>query len=117
MSPQKPKKISLQQPNDIAAKINKTVGKINKVERANAKIAIQPKEPVWDAELGSPPMSPPELIRQSAFEGEPSSPVECPGCATGQANQLAHMGGCLPDELVADTLEGEEDVPDSWEDL
>jgi hypothetical protein len=101
----------------ITAKINKTMGKIHKVERANAKIVIQPKEPVWDAELGSPPMSPPELIRKSACEGEPSSPVECPGCATGQANQLAHMGGCLPDELAADTLGGEEDVPDSWEDL
>ena len=83
----------------------------------NAKIVIPPKEPVWNAELGSPPMSPPELIRKSACEWEPSSPVECPGCATGQANQLAHMGDCLPDELAADTLGGEEDVPDSWEDL
>ena len=101
----------------ITAKINKTMGKIHKVEHANAKIVIPPKKPVWDAELGSPPMSPPELIRKSACEGEPSSPVECPGCATGQANQLAHMGGCLPDELAADTLGGEEDVPDSWEDL
>ena len=101
----------------ISTKINKTLGKIRKVERANAKIVIPPKELVWDAELGSPPMSPPELIRKSACEGEPSSPVECPGCATGQANQLAHMGGCLPDELAADTLGGEEDVPDSWEDL
>lgn len=102
---------------NITTKINKTLSKIQKVERANAKIVVSRKEPVWYAELGSPPMSPPELIHQSAFEGEPSSPVECPGCVTGQANQLAHMGGCLPDEPAVDALGDEEDVPDSWEDL
>lgn len=101
----------------IKAKINKTMGKINKVERANAKIVVSSKEPAWDDKLGPPPNSPPELIRQSVCEEEPYSPVECPGCATGQANQMAHVGGCLPDELAADTLGDEEDVPDSWEDL
>lgn len=104
----------------ITAKINKTLDKIRKVERANAKIAIPPKEPVWDDRLGPPPISPPELVRQSAceiYEESPSSPAElpdCAGCANGQANQLAHVGGCLPDELEAAE---EEDVPDSWEDL
>ena len=101
----------------ITTKINKTLEKIRKVERANAKIVIHQKEPVFIQELGMPPMSPPELIRQSACEIEPSSPAElhdCPGCVNGQPNQLAHMGGCLPDELEASEVEG---VPDSWEDL
>lgn len=103
----------------ITTKINKTMEKINKAQRANAKIVTQQKEPVWAYELGAPPASPPELLRQSACEAEPCSPTELPeclGCSTGQANQLAHMGGCLPDELEAAEDE-EDDVPDSWEDL
>ena len=94
----------------VTTKINKTMEKITKIERANAKLA--PKlEPAWDDELGPPPNSPPELIRQSACE----LVSECWGCETSQPNQMAHMGGCLPDELEAG--EAEEEVPDSWEDL
>ena len=103
----------------VTTKINKTMEKINKAQRANAKIVTQQKEPVWARELGTPPASPTVLIRQSACEAEPCSPTELPeclGCSTGQANQLAHMGGCLPDELEA-AEEEEDDVPDSWEDL
>ena len=106
---------------DVTAKINKTMCKIRKVECANAKIVTHQKKPVWDAELGSPPVSPPEFIHRSAcelYEEELSSPAElvteCPGCATGQANQMAHMGGCIPDELGAS--EEEDDVPESWDD-
>lgn len=102
----------------ITTKINKTMNKINKVQRANAKIVMQQKESAWDDELGPPPISPPELIRQSAcdlYEESSAKLPDCPGCANGQANQLAHVGGCLPDEL--DASEEEECVPDSWEDL
>jgi len=103
----------------VTTKINKSMEKINKAQRANAKIVTQQKEPVWACELGTPPACPTVLIRQSACEAEPCSPTELPeclGCSTGQANQLAHMGGCLPDELEA-AEEEEDDVPDSWEDL
>lgn len=94
----------------VTTKINKTMEKINKAQRANARIVTQKKEPVWARELGTPPASPTVLIRQSARVRV------CMGCSTGQANQLAHMGGCLPDELEA-AEEEEDDVPDSWEDL
>jgi hypothetical protein len=96
----------------VTTKINKTMDKIRKIERANAKIVTPSPQP----------SSPPELIRKSACEfdseeEEEDTPVEisvkCWGCESGQANQLAHMGGCLPDELE----DMEEDVPDSWEDL
>lgn len=90
----------------ISAKINKTMLKINKVERANSKIAIPPKEPVWDNVLGPPPILPPKLVRQSACELHYG--------ANGQANQSEHVGGCVPDELEANE---DENVPDSWEDL
>jgi hypothetical protein len=92
----------------LTEKINKTLGKIRKVEEANAKLA--PAEPAPPSngngasepdELGPMPDSHPELIRKNA---------ECSGCATNQANQEAHIGGCLPDE-------DEDEVPDSWEDL
>jgi hypothetical protein len=90
----------------ISAKINKTMLKIKKVERANSKIAIPPKEPVWDNVLGPPPILPPKLVRQSACELHYG--------ANGQANQSEHVGGCVPDELEANE---DENVPDSWEDL
>ena len=107
----------------ITSKINKTLDKIRKVERANAKIVTPQKEPVWDNALGPPPISPPELIRKSAceiYDDDCSAPAElsefdCPGCVARQANQMAHMGGCLPDELSVS--DGEDHVPDSWEDL
>ncbi len=90
----------------ITAKVNKTMLKIRKVERANAKIATPQKEPVWDTVLGPPPMSPPQLVRQSA-------------CVlpmfVDQTNQLADISDCQPDEL--DKYDGENNVPDSWEDL
>tara|TARA_Y100000389_G_scaffold201023_1_gene242745 strand:- start:1183 stop:2106 length:924 start_codon:yes stop_codon:yes gene_type:complete len=90
----------------ITAKVNKTMLKIRKVERANAKIATPQKEPVWDTVLGPPPMSPPQLVRQSA-------------CVlpmfVDQTNQLADISDCHPDEL--DKYDGENNVPDSWEDL
>ncbi len=92
----------------LTTKINKTMNKIRKVERANAKIVTS----------SSQPRSPPELIRKTACEldSDEDTPVKtsvkCGGCESGQANQLAHMGGCLPDEL-----EGADDVPESWEDL
>lgn len=104
----------------ITSKIQKSLNKINKAERANAKIITPQKEPVWASELGSPPIDPPALFRKSACDAEPCSPTESPeclGCSTGQANQLAHMGGCLPDELEAAEAQEEDDVPDSWEDL
>jgi len=94
----------------LTAKINKTMNKKRKVERANAKIVTPSPQP----------SSPPKLIRKSACEldSEEDTPVkisvECRACESGQANQLAHMGGCLPDklEITEDT-----DVPDCWEDL
>jgi hypothetical protein len=92
----------------LTEKINKTLGKIRKVEAANAKLApaAPPAPPTSNSasepdKLGRMPDSPPELIRRNA---------ECSGCATNQANQEAHIGGCLPDE-------DEDEVPDSWEDL
>lgn len=102
----------------ISSKIKRSADKIRKVELANSKIVTPQKEPVWDDELGPPPTSRPALVRQLAdelgYEGEGSvERVECVGCSTLQANQQAHMGGCLPDELSA----SEDEVPDSWEDL
>ena len=89
----------------LTEKINKTLGKIRKVEAANAKLAPAAPPTLNSAsepdELDPMPDSNPELIRRNA----------CSGCATNQANQLAHMGGCLPDE------DEEDEVPDSWEDL
>lgn len=129
----------------ITTKINKTMDKINKVQHANAKIASTHKEPVWAKELGPPPNSPSKLIRQSACELNEEElelqmkclelRMKCPACISGQPNQLAHIGGCipfdemyegeeeaegggcLPDELDVVDEEGEEDVPESWEDL
>ena len=103
----------------ITAKINKTLAKINKVKLANAKIVVpSPNSTATEVdELGPPPDFSPQLVRQSAcelgYEDAESSEIKCPGCEGNQANQEAHMGGCLPD---SDDLE-EEDVPDSWEDL
>ena len=109
----------------ITKKINKTIDKINKVERANAKIAFVPPISTAhdDDELGPEPLSPPQLIRQSAdelgYEGTGSTKIKCFGCESNQPNQLAHIGGCLPDELDGFTHgdEAEDEVPDSWEDL
>ena len=109
----------------ITKKINKTIDKINKVERANAKIAFVPPISTAhdDDELGPEPLSPPQLIRQSAdelgYEGTGSTDIKCFGCESNQPNQLAHIGGCLPDELYGFTHgdEAEDEVPDSWEDL
>lgn len=100
----------------LSSKIKKTTDKIRKVELANSKIVVPQKEPVWDDRLGSPPDSPPQLVRQMAdFLGyvrdDSAAASECVGCNTSQPNQLAHMGGCLPDEFDND------EVPDSWEDL
>lgn len=100
---------------NLTAKINKTLEKIHKVERANAKIAVSAAEEVtmWDDKLGPPPDSLPVLTRKQAecvFESE-----TCYGCATNQPNQLAHVGGCMPD--VDDTEIEAEEVPESWEDL
>lgn len=103
----------------VTTKINKTLVKINKVELANAKIAMPPPNSTAAEvdELGPPPDFAPELVRQLACEQEyedaESSAIKCLGCEANQANQEAHMGGCLPS---FDDLE-EEDVPDSWEDL
>lgn len=104
----------------VTTKINKTLSKINNVERANAKIAFVPPNSTATGhdELGTPPSSPPTLYRQSAcelgYEEQGNTAIECCGCATNQPNQAAHMGGCLPDELE---YGAEEEVPDSWEDL
>jgi hypothetical protein len=109
----------------LTDKINKTLDKIRKVELENSKKLVGLVSQVelireeWEDELGTPPNSPPRLVRQSAcdnYEEPPSSPAElpdCPGCANGQPNQLAHMGGCLPEPLEND----EDEVPESWEDL
>lgn len=100
----------------ITGKINKTMEKKNKVQRANAKIVAVVDPVEWAHELGAPPVSRPQLVRHSACEEEedevPREPVECWGCSSNQPNQQAHMGGCLPD-----ALEDEDDVPDTWEDL
>ena len=101
----------------ITTKINKSMDKIRKVERANAKIVspqVAAEEPMW-GDLGPPP--PMTVLRRHNAEHEDKVEVEdtdghCWGCESGQANQQAHMGGCLPDEI-----EGDDDVPDSWEDL
>ena len=105
----------------VTTKINKTLAKINKVQRANAKLALTPSNSstaVVD-ELGPMPDFPPVLVRQSACDGwyeKPAPPeVDCPGCAENQPNQEAHMGGCMPE--LYELEEGEEHVPDSWEDL
>jgi len=102
----------------ITTKINKTLDKIKKIERANAKIVAPPREPVCVDEFGPPPVLMPKLMRESACVSDEENfccSSDCIGCNTGQANQLAHMGGCLPDELSES--EEEDDVPDSWEDL
>ena len=100
----------------ITGKINKTMDKKNKVQRANAKIVAVATPDEWAHELGAPPVSRPQLVRHSACEEEeedvPGDPVEYWGCSSNQPNQLVHMGGCLPD-----ALEDEDDVPDTWEDL
>lgn len=93
----------------ITAKINKTLLKIGRVERANAKIRITNSSAEFADELGPPPNSPPELVRQSADELGYED-TKCAGCEGNQPNQLAHIGGCIPDS-------DEEEVPDSWEDL
>lgn len=94
----------------VTAKINKTMLKIKKVERANAKIAFTPSNSsAFIDELGPPPDFPPELVRQSADELGYED-TKCAGCEGNQPNQLAHIGGCIPDS-------DEEEVPDSWEDL
>lgn len=100
----------------LSTKIKKTTDKIRKTELANSKIVTPKKEPVWDDRLGTPPDSPPKLVRQMAdflgyVEDDSAAASECVGCRTCQPNQLAHMGGCLPDEF------DEDEVPDSWEDL
>ena len=101
----------------ITGKINKTMEKINKVQRANAKIVAIAQPIEWPKELGTPPDTPPPLIRQSACElgyEEPAcTPVECWGCSDNQPNQEAHYGGCLPDTLDVE----DDEVPDTWEDL
>lgn len=86
----------------ITAKINKTLEKIRKVERANAKIVLPTQttgnEPgAWARELGAPPPIP--LLRRYNAEFEAAS--DTPPMTD------AHMGGCAPDD----------DVPESWEDL
>ncbi len=101
----------------LSTKIKRSTDKIRKAKLANSKIVVSPKESVWVSELGSPPDSPPELVRATAdqlgyVEDNVSvTPSECMGCSTCQPNQSAHMGGCLPDEF------DDAEVPDSWEDL
>ena len=101
----------------ITGKINKTMEKINKVQRANARIVAVAQPVEWPEELGTPPDTPLPLIRQSAcelgYEETPCTPVECWGCANDQPNQLAHEGGCLPGIFDVE----DDEVPDTWEDL
>jgi len=98
----------------LTEKINKTLGKIHKVQVANAKLAPpQDSVPVVDDDqLEEMPASNPTLIRQDADSLGYEAKQMCSGCATNQANQEAHIGGCLPDDIEED-----DDVPDSWEDL
>jgi hypothetical protein len=110
----------------LSTKINKSLDKIRKVERANAKIVSQTQAAgaVWIDELGTPP--PIAVLRRhdaaedyveivdevhQDFSVTTVAPPTCWGCDTNQPNQQAHMGGCLPDDIDGD------DVPDSWEDL
>ena len=83
----------------ITEKINKTLTKIHKVETANSKIAPTKAEPL------------------QAAEERPT----CSGCREDQPNQQAHMGpgGCLddtPDWLKDEEKEGDDEVPDNWDD-
>ena len=110
----------------LSTKINKSLDKIRKVERANAKIVSQTQAAgaVWIDELGTPP--PIAVLRRhdavedyveivdeahQDFNMTTVAPPTCWGCDNSQPNQQAHMGGCLPDDIDGD------DVPDSWEDL
>lgn len=87
----------------ITTKINKTMLKVNKVKRANSRLASNDNDDtIWDSRLG-PPGPPTKLIRKSACESEEgvTVPAERHACATN-----------LPDKLLPDEF-----VPESWEDL